>query len=226
MKKQQIEYIATPKIRKYEPKPDGIEIFGTGSTAPRDFIKKPIYLSRKDYIRYFLHADRFSFWAAVIAVLMILALVGVQIWKANTKGIGAETSISESVIVPSTEQTVAPTVTPEITPTTVIIQLAPIVDRRIFKITAYCSCAICCKKTDGIGYGGAHVQEGVTCAADLSVLPLGSVVDIEGIGLRTVQDKGSKVKGDHLDLFYQDHNFCVKFGVQYRMVTIFAKEAG
>ena len=123
---------------------------------------------------------------------------------------------------PSEHPTSTPT--PEITPTTVTIELAPIVARRTFKITAYAICMECCGKTDGIGYGGAKVEEGVSIAADLSVLPLGTVVDIEGIGLRTVQDKGSHVIGNHIDLLLGSYEEALEFGVQYKMVTIFEIE--
>lgn len=107
-----------------------------------------------------------------------------------------------------------PTLTPTIEPT------IPAAETKIFTITAYCSCAKCCGKTDGITYSGAKVQEGFTCAADLSVLGLGSIVEIEGLGIRTVQDKGSKVKGDHIDVYFPTHSEALKFGKQYRKVKI------
>ncbi len=42
---------------------------------------------------------------------------------------------------------------------------------------------------------------GFTIAADPAVLPLGSIVVIEGLGERQVHDRGSAVKGRHVDLF-------------------------
>ena len=40
-----------------------------------------------------------------------------------------------------------------------------------------------------------------TIAADPAVLPLGSIVWIEGLGERQVHDRGGAVKGRHVDLF-------------------------
>ncbi|WP_308562275.1 3D domain-containing protein [uncultured Faecalibacterium sp.] len=67
-----------------------------------------------------------------------------------------------------------------------------------FSCTAYCSeeyAHIC----------GAKVQPGVTVAADTSVLPYGTVVYIEGVGLRVVQDTGGAVKGNKLDVAVNTH---------------------
>lgn len=42
---------------------------------------------------------------------------------------------------------------------------------------------------------------GFTVAADPAVLPLGTIVHIEGLGERMVHDVGAKVKGRHVDVF-------------------------
>ena len=71
-----------------------------------------------------------------------------------------------------------------------------------FTITAYCTEAY--PHIGGTGSGitksGAPVTPGVTVAADLSVLPLGTVVYIEGVGVRVVQDTGGALQGQHLDV--------------------------
>ena len=66
--------------------------------------------------------------------------------------------------------------------------------------TAYCPCEICCGKwalnrPDGIVYtaSGAIAEEGVTIAADWSVYSPGTILYIEGIGERTVQDRGGAI---------------------------------
>ena len=53
---------------------------------------------------------------------------------------------------------------------------------------------------------GTTCTEGVTCAADWGVFPAGTVIYIEndplgGDGYYTVEDKGSGVKGSHIDIF-------------------------
>ena len=89
-----------------------------------------------------------------------------------------------------------------------------------YTITAYCACIKCCGKTDGITATGVKVVEGVTVAADWSILKPGTIVEIEGIGRRTVQDKGSGVKGNHIDIYMTTHSEALKFGRQMRMVSV------
>ena len=56
--------------------------------------------------------------------------------------------------------------------------------------------------------------------ADLSVLPLGTKVYIDGIGERIVQDKGGGIRGNHIDLFFYNHQAALNFGVQELEVEI------
>lgn len=76
-----------------------------------------------------------------------------------------------------------------------------------FSCTAYCAeeYAHICGEGHGITSSGAKVQPGVTVAADTSILPYGTVVYIEGVGLRVVQDTGSAVVGDKLDVAVNTH---------------------
>ena len=77
-----------------------------------------------------------------------------------------------------------------------------------FNCTAYCSEQYehICGTGDGITASGAPVQVGVTVAADPDILPLGSAIYIEGVGLRYVQDTGSAVKGKALDVAVDTHS--------------------
>ena len=63
-------------------------------------------------------------------------------------------------------------------------------------------------------------QVGITAAADLKVLPLGSRVEIEGLGVRHVHDSGRLVKGHHLDLYVSTCKEARTFGRQKRRVKI------
>ncbi len=76
-----------------------------------------------------------------------------------------------------------------------------------FSCTAYCSeeYTHVCGEGHGITSSGAKVQPGVTVAADTSILPYGTVVYIEGVGLRVVQDTGSAVVGNKLDVAVNTH---------------------
>ena len=83
-----------------------------------------------------------------------------------------------------------------------------------YKITYYCACEQCCGKNDGITASGEKVQEGITVAADTSKLPFGTKIYIQGIGWRTVQDKGGAVKGNKLDIYISSHNDPMPYNVQ------------
>lgn len=79
-----------------------------------------------------------------------------------------------------------------------------------FTITAYCGC----KKCSG-GHGktasGTTPTEGRTIAADTSILPFGTQVVIDGI-VYTVEDRGSGVSGNHIDIFFATHEKAMAFG--------------
>lgn len=77
-----------------------------------------------------------------------------------------------------------------------------------FRLTGYCPCYKCCGKTDGITYSGVKAVEGITIAADIRKLPIGTKVYIEGLGERIVQDIGGAIKGNKIDVFYDTHAEC------------------
>ena len=57
----------------------------------------------------------------------------------------------------------------------------------------------------GITYSGVEATRGLysTIAADLSVYPLGTIMYIPEYGYGVVADKGSAIKGNKIDLYYQ-----------------------
>lgn len=78
----------------------------------------------------------------------------------------------------------------------------------------------------GITYSGLPVEEGVTIAADLTLLPLGSVVYIEGVGERVVMDKGGAIKGKILDLYIPELDDALRWGRRHREVWLIKKGDG
>lgn len=64
----------------------------------------------------------------------------------------------------------------------------------------------------GITASGARVQEGRTIAVDPSVIPIGWWVYIEGIGFRRAEDKGSAIKGNKIDVYFDSNKIANKFG--------------
>lgn len=75
-----------------------------------------------------------------------------------------------------------------------------------YMCTAYCAEAYphICGTGDGITASGAPVTPGVTCAAPASI-PFGTVLYIEGVGVRIVQDRGGAVTGNSLDVATETH---------------------
>ena len=96
--------------------------------------------------------------------------------------------------------------------------------RGVFELTAYCPCKICCgqysKEAGGAGTTktGTIPVEGRTIAVDPSVIPLGSIVTIFGLGDRVAEDIGGAIKSHKIDVFFNSHqdawNFGHKYGVQ------------
>jgi 3D (Asp-Asp-Asp) domain-containing protein len=87
------------------------------------------------------------------------------------------------------------------------------------KLTAYTAGYESTKKTPshpayGITKSGTKAKEGRTVAVDPSVIPLGSVLWIEGLGLRVAEDTGSAVRGAHIDVYMEDVQEARKFGVK------------
>jgi 3D (Asp-Asp-Asp) domain-containing protein len=66
----------------------------------------------------------------------------------------------------------------------------------------------------GTTYTGTKTVEGQTIAVDKNVIPLGWWVYIEGIGLRRAEDTGSAIKGNMIDVYYNDPNYATKFGIK------------
>ena len=94
----------------------------------------------------------------------------------------------------------------------------PIIESYV--ITAYCPCVKCCGKTDGITASGVKAVQGVTVAADTNKLPFGTKIYIDGVGERIVQDRGGAIKGNRIDLYFENHQSALNFGRQTKGVRI------
>ena len=90
-----------------------------------------------------------------------------------------------------------------------------------FAITAYCPCEKCCGEyADGFTASGVPAEPGVI-AVDASVISLGSTVIIEGKEYLAA-DVGGGVKGNHIDICFEDHSAAENFGVQMADVWVVA----
>lgn len=98
-----------------------------------------------------------------------------------------------------------------------------------FKLTSYCACEKCCgywatirpvdENGEPIVYtaSGAVARQGVTVAADTDILPYGTVLLIGGEEF-IVQDCGGGVNGKHIDIYFEDHQAAIEFGVRHETI--------
>lgn len=94
-----------------------------------------------------------------------------------------------------------------------------------FKITYYCDERrehIC--GGNGITASGKPTEVGVTAAADWRVLPKGSIVYIENIGFREIQDVGGAVNNKHIDVLVQEHQEALRLGTKSEGVWLLVKK--
>lgn len=99
------------------------------------------------------------------------------------------------------------------------ISCSDLIDMGKFKLTAYCPCEEC---SEGHGYKTATetiAKEEKTIAVDPDVIDYGSKVLI-GDTIYIAEDCGGGVKGDHIDIFMEDHFAVDKFGVKYTQIYI------
>lgn len=101
-----------------------------------------------------------------------------------------------------------------------------------FKVTAYCPCKKCCgewaykrpldENGNVIVYGatGIVLKQGVSVAADTSIYPMGTELEIEGMGTYTVHDRGGAIKNNRLDIYFNTHADALDFGVRTVRVRV------
>ena len=94
-----------------------------------------------------------------------------------------------------------------------------------FRLTAYCPCAKCCGKwANGITATGTTATEGRTIAVDPALIPYGATVTVyfpDGASHSyTAEDCGGGIKGNRLDIYFDDHQAALQFGVQSAMVYV------
>jgi 3D (Asp-Asp-Asp) domain-containing protein len=103
-----------------------------------------------------------------------------------------------------------------------------------FKLTAYCSCNKCCgfwangRPLDEngndivIGASGERLYQGVSVAVDPAVIPYDSKVYIDGKEY-IAHDCGGAIKCNRIDVYFDNHEDALRFGVQYANVEVDAK---
>ena len=91
-------------------------------------------------------------------------------------------------------------------------------ETRIFKVTAYCSCAKCCGKSTGRTAAGTQATAGHTVAAS-GQFAFGTKLIINGQQY-TVEDRGGAIQGNRIDIYMNSHAEAVAWGVKYLPVQV------
>ena len=92
-----------------------------------------------------------------------------------------------------------------------------------FRITHYCHCAKCNGKwANQPTASGVMPEVGRTIAVDPTVVPLGSVVEINGKEY-VAEDTGSAIKGNRIDIFVESHELALDLGRYYADVYMKAE---
>ena len=164
--------------------------------------------------------SRFLLW--VIIVLMIIAIIiGILCCEHETKRI-----IEPDKRIIETNNTTIETETDKEVDTNQVIKPVSLGN---FKLTAYCSCSLCCGKwannrPNGIVYGaiGEELKEGYSIAVDPNVIPYRTEVIINGHTYKA-QDCGGAIKGNRIDIYFSSHKDALEFGVKYAEVFLVEK---
>jgi 3D (Asp-Asp-Asp) domain-containing protein len=77
-------------------------------------------------------------------------------------------------------------------------------------------------KEAGVTSSGKKAKKG-TIAADIRLFPYGTQMYVPGYGWGEVQDTGSAIKGDCIDVFFPKEKDAIAWGRQYLNVTIIRK---
>ena len=109
------------------------------------------------------------------------------------------------------------------------------------ELTGYCNCGKCCNwERSWLGLGSPVISTGPhrgdpkkvgytstgtearhgTIAADTARYPYGTLVEIPGYGIGRVEDTGGAIRGDHMDLWFPNHDQALHWGKQRKMVKI------
>ena len=92
-----------------------------------------------------------------------------------------------------------------------------------FVITAYCceNYPHICNDGEAIYTAtGTIATAGQTIAVAPSVIPYGTRVEIEGVGVRIAEDCGGAIKGNRIDLLFATHEEALEWGKQKKKVKI------
>src|SRR5438552_15624749 len=97
----------------------------------------------------------------------------------------------------------------------ILLFLLPLVtfgEETVDTVTGYCNCPACTGYySGGPTASGAMPRQGITIAAPRSI-PFGTVLEIEGLGRRVVQDRLASSHDNRIELFFRSTAVSMRFG--------------
>ena len=160
-------------------------------------------------------SDALVYIGTAVILIEVLTLAGIHSVKAHARTIDIEEAPPiEITIETETEPVTVEEVETADAPESATLYPAP-AETYLgqFKLTEYCGCSICNGKWAGMDSFGNPLKPG-TIAVDPKVIPLGSKVRIGDV-VYTARDTGSGVKGEHIDIYVENHQHAKMFGLQY-----------
>lgn len=87
-------------------------------------------------------------------------------------------------------------------------------------VTAYCPCRLCCGSSTLLTASGHRLKAGEKIIAAPPQIPFGTKIFVPGYGIATVQDRGGKIIGDRLDVYFDSHKEAVRWGKRNLKIKI------
>lgn len=130
-------------------------------------------------------------------------------------------TVITTMMIVSNEEKLNDTIEEPVPTIVEIVEMEPIVEEETEEIiwttttvTAYCACTKCCgPNAQGITASGKRVQANHTIAMP-SKYDFGTQIEIKGYGIYTVEDRGSAIQGDRIDIYFDSHQEALNFGKQ------------
>ena len=88
------------------------------------------------------------------------------------------------------------------------------IEWQVAKATAYCSCTKCCgPNAKGITASGVKAKANHTIAMSKEY-PFGTQIEIENMGIYTVEDRSGAITGNRIDIYFASHSEALAFGTK------------
>lgn len=158
--------------------------------------------------------------SVIFALLMtLLFFTGYSIYSRLEKEIYAEQKEAVPTLDVRSVEVIEERVVPVFKEVIVENVIEPFTMRKVggFRLTAYCPCTTCCDQWGAppegkTGASGVGVYEGISFAVDPKVIPYGSKIYVEGVGVGIAVDCGGAIKGNRIDVYFTNHQDALEFG--------------